>query len=62
MDNAKVEQKWLLSSDGYVDVKVDATARSPLRQIRNIILRRSSISFFAGDNYQQQEIAVVNTF
>ena len=27
MDNAKVEQKWLLSSDGYVDVKVDATAR-----------------------------------
>ena len=22
----KVEQKWLLSSDGYVDVKVDATA------------------------------------
>ena len=26
-DNAKVEQKWLLSSDGYVDVKVDANAK-----------------------------------
>ena len=26
-DNAKVEQKWLLSNDGYVDVKVDGSAR-----------------------------------